>query len=206
LGSGTGAACQHRLTSRSDWHCQDNGISPEARPRAGWGDGWNLLSPISQFASDRLEAFVRPLLIRSHQPRITGHISGDDRGKAAGRHGAGIARASRRRRSADRRAWRADRQDHRRRRTDGIRLRGRCRAMRHCAAKADDGTQCRDCGRSSNGLAHWRASRRRAGRGRRHHRRRRQYRGPARGDRRARRHLRLGRCLPPGARQSGCRV
>ena len=34
---------------------------------------------------------MRPLLIRSHQPRITGHISGDDRGKAAGcSHSSGI--------------------------------------------------------------------------------------------------------------------
>src|SRR6516162_9829880 len=32
-----------------------------------------------------LEAFVRPFLVLAHQARVTGHISGEDGGKAAGR-------------------------------------------------------------------------------------------------------------------------
>jgi hypothetical protein len=35
-----------------------------------------------------LEAFVRPFLVLAHQARVTGHISGEDGGKSAGRgHG-----------------------------------------------------------------------------------------------------------------------
>ena len=30
-----------------------------------------------------LEAFVRPLLVRAHQPRVAGHIGGEDRGETA---------------------------------------------------------------------------------------------------------------------------
>ena len=40
---------------------------------------------IGQFASDRLQGGQRALLILAHQPRIAGNISGEDRGKAAGR-------------------------------------------------------------------------------------------------------------------------
>src|SRR5205809_557266 len=38
----------------------------------------------------RFEAFERALFVRSHQPRISLHIGGEDRGKTAGRgHGSG---------------------------------------------------------------------------------------------------------------------
>src|SRR5689334_1563232 len=39
---------------------------------------------IDELAAQRLEAFERALLIRPHQPRISRHIGGEDRGKAAG--------------------------------------------------------------------------------------------------------------------------
>src|SRR6516165_7105312 len=43
---------------------------------------------INQLAKVGLEAFVRPLLIRPHQPRIASHISGKDGSETAGRgHG-----------------------------------------------------------------------------------------------------------------------
>jgi hypothetical protein len=38
---------------------------------------------IDQLGEMRPEAFVRPLLIRSHQTRVAGHIGGEDRGKTA---------------------------------------------------------------------------------------------------------------------------
>ena len=57
--------------------------------------------------------------------------------------------------------------DHRRRRTDRVRLRRRRRAMRHCIAKADGGTQCRDPRRSLDRAAHRHPYRPCAGRGRR---------------------------------------
>ena len=38
---------------------------------------------IDQFAQMRLEAFVRPLLIRPHQTRIARHISGENGGQPA---------------------------------------------------------------------------------------------------------------------------
>jgi hypothetical protein len=40
---------------------------------------------IDQFAEVGLEPFVRPLLIRAHQPRIPRHVGGQDRGEAADR-------------------------------------------------------------------------------------------------------------------------
>ena len=40
---------------------------------------------IDQFAEMRFEPFVRPLLIQPHQARVTCHIGGQDRGKAADR-------------------------------------------------------------------------------------------------------------------------
>jgi hypothetical protein len=40
---------------------------------------------INQLAKVGLEAFVRPLLIRPHQPRIASHISGKDGSETAGR-------------------------------------------------------------------------------------------------------------------------
>jgi len=44
---------------------------------------------IDQLAEVRLEAFVRPLLIRAHQARVPRHIGGEDRGEASDRgHGA----------------------------------------------------------------------------------------------------------------------
>src|SRR6266566_574038 len=39
---------------------------------------------IDQFDEMRLEAFVRALLISTHQARIPHHISGEDRGETAG--------------------------------------------------------------------------------------------------------------------------
>ena len=39
---------------------------------------------LDQLAEMRLQAFVRALLILAHQPRVAGHISGENRGKAAG--------------------------------------------------------------------------------------------------------------------------
>jgi len=40
---------------------------------------------LDKLAAMCLQAFVRPLLVGSHQPRIARHISGEDRGEAAGR-------------------------------------------------------------------------------------------------------------------------
>ena len=40
---------------------------------------------VNQFAEMSLEPFVRALFVRTHQTRITGHISGEDRGKSARR-------------------------------------------------------------------------------------------------------------------------
>jgi hypothetical protein len=40
---------------------------------------------IEELAAQRLEAFVRALLIGAHQPRIAGDIGGKDRGEAADR-------------------------------------------------------------------------------------------------------------------------
>ena len=40
---------------------------------------------IDQLAQVRLEALVRALLIRPHQPRVARHIGGEDRGEAADR-------------------------------------------------------------------------------------------------------------------------
>ena len=40
---------------------------------------------IEQFDEMRLEAFVRPLLVGTHQARITHPIGGKDRGETAGR-------------------------------------------------------------------------------------------------------------------------
>ena len=46
---------------------------------------------IDQFAEARLDALVRAFLIGAHQTRITHHIGGEDRGKAAGcGHSSGI--------------------------------------------------------------------------------------------------------------------
>jgi hypothetical protein len=43
---------------------------------------------IDQLPELRLEPLVRPLLIRPHQARITGHVGGEDRSEAADRgHG-----------------------------------------------------------------------------------------------------------------------
>jgi hypothetical protein len=43
---------------------------------------------LNQLAKMRFEPLVRPLLIRPHQARITGHVGGEDRGEAADRgHG-----------------------------------------------------------------------------------------------------------------------
>jgi hypothetical protein len=39
---------------------------------------------IEEFAQMRLEAFVRPFLVRAHQARIPRHIRGEDRGETAG--------------------------------------------------------------------------------------------------------------------------
>jgi hypothetical protein len=45
---------------------------------------------INQLTEMRLEPFVRPFLVRSHQARIARHIGGEDRGKTACRgHGCG---------------------------------------------------------------------------------------------------------------------
>ena len=38
---------------------------------------------IDKFAPQRLEAFERPFLVRPHQPRISRHIGGQDRGETA---------------------------------------------------------------------------------------------------------------------------
>src|SRR5258708_6013343 len=38
---------------------------------------------IEELAAQRFEAFERALLVRPHQPRIPGHISGEDRGETA---------------------------------------------------------------------------------------------------------------------------
>jgi hypothetical protein len=40
---------------------------------------------IEELAAQRLETFERGFLVHPHQPRITGHIGGEDRGKTAGR-------------------------------------------------------------------------------------------------------------------------
>jgi hypothetical protein len=40
---------------------------------------------IDQLAEMRLQPFVRPILIRSHQARVPRHIGGEDRGEAADR-------------------------------------------------------------------------------------------------------------------------
>src|SRR5215471_18665852 len=40
---------------------------------------------INHFAQMRLEPFVRPLLVGSHQPRVPGHIGGENGGETAGR-------------------------------------------------------------------------------------------------------------------------
>jgi hypothetical protein len=39
---------------------------------------------IEKLAAQRFEAFVRAFLVRSHQPRITCHVGGEDRGETAG--------------------------------------------------------------------------------------------------------------------------
>ena len=39
---------------------------------------------IDEIAEMRFDAFVRTLLVRAHQPRVAGHISGKDCGKSAG--------------------------------------------------------------------------------------------------------------------------
>src|SRR5689334_12195472 len=39
---------------------------------------------IEKLAAQRLKAFERAFLIRAHQPRITRHIGGEDRGETAG--------------------------------------------------------------------------------------------------------------------------
>jgi hypothetical protein len=45
---------------------------------------------VEELAAMRLEALVRALLVRAHQPRIARHIGSEDRGKTAGRgHGSG---------------------------------------------------------------------------------------------------------------------
>ena len=117
-----------------------------------------------------------------------------------------LARASHRRRSARRRAWRADRQDDRRRGADRVRLGGRRRRVRLGIATADGGAQCRNCRRAPNGMAHRHPSRRCFGRGGGHPRRRCQHRGTARRYCRTRRHLHFRRRFPPSARQSRSRV
>ena len=38
-----------------------------------------------KLAAQRLEAFERPFLVGAHQPRIAGHIGGENRGEAADR-------------------------------------------------------------------------------------------------------------------------
>jgi hypothetical protein len=40
---------------------------------------------LNQLPEMRLQAIVRPLLIRAHQTRVAGHIGGEDRGKTADR-------------------------------------------------------------------------------------------------------------------------
>jgi hypothetical protein len=40
---------------------------------------------VHQLPEIRLEAFVRPLLIRPHQARVPRHVGGEDRGEAADR-------------------------------------------------------------------------------------------------------------------------
>ena len=40
---------------------------------------------VEKLMAQRLEAFLRALLVRPHQPRIPRHIGGEDRGEAAGR-------------------------------------------------------------------------------------------------------------------------
>ena len=40
---------------------------------------------IDELAMQRFEAFERAFLVRSHQPRVTGNISGEDRRKTAAR-------------------------------------------------------------------------------------------------------------------------
>jgi hypothetical protein len=66
---------------------------------AGVLDNAALVFPdlrIDQLPEMRLEAFVRPFLVRPHQARIAGHIGGKDRGETAGRgHGSGSPPASR---------------------------------------------------------------------------------------------------------------
>ena len=82
------AALGHRLLhrDRAAHRIDDAGKFHEQTVAGGLDDAAMVLGDfrIKKLAAQRFEAFERAFVIRPHQPRITRHIGGEDRGEAAG--------------------------------------------------------------------------------------------------------------------------
>ena len=147
---------------------------------------------------------------RRPRPTPPHHDPGRRRGRLQPAHGAGRGRHDgaaagappRRPDAGGRAARRARLQGHGRRRPHRVHQRRQRRGVRHRAAEGDAGAERRPARPSAHPVAHRHQSRRRHGRGQRPLWRRRQSGGAARVACRARRHLRLRRCLSPGAQQA----
>ena len=85
---GTGIALGHRLLhlNSTAHRIDDAGKFHQQAVAGGIDDAALVLGDcrIDELAAQRLEAFERAFLVRPHQPRIPGHIGGEDRGETAG--------------------------------------------------------------------------------------------------------------------------
>jgi hypothetical protein len=79
----------HRLLhlDRATHRIDDAGKLHQRAVAGGLDDAARVLGDfrIEELAAQRLEAFERAFLVRSHQPRIPRHIGSEDRGEPAGR-------------------------------------------------------------------------------------------------------------------------
>ena len=86
--SGAGVALRHRLLhlDRAAHRIDDAGKFHQQPVAGGLDDAAAVFGDfrIEKLAAQRLEAFERAFLVRPHQPRIPGHISGEDCGETTG--------------------------------------------------------------------------------------------------------------------------